>query len=370
MELAYEVAQPVDERVNAALERFGTRAAECHVPRSQAARVRVAVYGRRCVTRTFEIGATFATVSDDGARPVEATVSMTAATLDAILAAPTTFDARIVEFGSRIAIAGDVQVAHHLLQLLKRPTPKTVARLERARAMAPAWLDEVPQTSTVDASAVLASLTASRPLCLRGVLEWPACRWSLDEFAAQHGDVALLGGADGKVLSLRTFIGALRSASREVADVPYTYGCLLPAALEPLFPFPMFAPAAFSAPQIWAGARREHALVTRLHCDVAASFLAQVHGRKKVRLFAPAERERLYPFEAFNVHQPCRVDAANPDLTRFPLFAQARYVDITIDAGDLLIVPPGWYHCVWAIDDVISVSRFLDEDIAPLHFAN
>lgn len=76
----------------------------------------------------------------------------------------------------------------------------------------------------------------------------------------------------------------------------------MPSALEPLFPFPYFQRAAFSGAQIWAGARRDDRLVTRLHCDIATSFLAQVYGRKRVRLFSPVERYRLYAMPAFNFY--------------------------------------------------------------------
>lgn len=113
-----------------------------------------------------------------------------------------------------------------------------------------------------------------------------------------------------------------------------------------------------------AGARRDDALVTRLHCDIATSFLAQVHGRKRVRLFAAVERDRLYAIPSFNYYQPCCVDAARPDFAHFPAFAHARYVDVIVGPGDLLIVPTGWYHCVWALDDVLSVSRFLCDELA------
>jgi ribosomal protein L16 Arg81 hydroxylase len=122
----------------------------------------------------------------------------------------------------------------------------------------------------------------------------------------------------------------------------------------PVLSAPMFGPA-----QLWFGRRRDHALVTRLHCDLANSFLAQVHGRKRVRLFSPSQDEALYALDAFNTYRPCRVDAAAPDLARFPRFAEARGVDVVIEPGDLLVIPTGWFHCVWALDHVLSISRFV-----------
>jgi hypothetical protein len=355
-----------------AFDRLTTQAAQCYAPRAQRACVLVAIEeeGRKR-SMMFDLGVRLQAVAiddDDAHACADAVITMTRETLESILSAPTTFDARSAAFGGRLQIDGDAQAAHHLLQLLKRPTAAALARLERARTSAPAMLESVPETDSADAASILDTLRARRPLCVRGGLTWPACTWTFEELAARYGDAPLLSNADGRTLSLRTFIDSLRAVSSRSNDeaAPYTDGCLLPSALEPLFPFPYFQRAAFSGAQIWAGARRENMLVTRLHCDIATSFLAQVYGRKRVRLFSPVERDRLYAMPAFNFYQPCLVDVARPDFARFPEFAQARYVDIVVGPGDLLIVPTGWYHCVWALDDVLSVSRFLDDDVAYL----
>ena len=98
-----------------------------------------------------------------------------------------------------------------------------------------------------------------------------------------------------------------------------------------------------------------------MHCDLANSFLAQLHGRKRVRLYAPAQERAVYAVDAFNTYRPCRVDVAAPDLTRFPRFADALGVDVMLEPGDLLVIPTGWFHCVWALDHVLSISRFADD---------
>jgi hypothetical protein len=365
------------EDTPSAFDRLTRQVAQYYAPRAQSASVLVTIEepGHQRSTM-FDLGVRLQTVAidDDGVRSsADAVVTLTRETLESILSAPTTFDARSAAFAGRIQIDGDAQAAHHLLQLLKRPAAAALARLERARTRAPAALERVPETACADAASILDTLRARRPLCVRGGLKWPACTWTLEQLAARYGEAPLRSNADGRTRSLRAFIDSLRAASARSNDpaspAPYTDGCLLPSALEPLFPFPYFQPIAFSGAQIWAGARRDDQLVTRLHCDVATSFLAQVHGRKRVRLFSPVERDRLYAMPAFNFYQPCLVDVARPDFARFPEFAQARHVDIVVGPGDLLIVPTGWYHCVWALDDVLSVSRFLDDDVAAYLFA-
>lgn len=379
MNVAAIAARDCIDEISCALDRLAARAAQYYSPRAQAARILVVVkdsLGEHA--RMVRLGASVeAQASADAGAAADAVITVTHETLEAILASPTTFDARSRQFDGLIAMTGDTQAAQHLLQLLKRPSEGAMARLARARAHAPERLPRVPELSgaNVDARTVLDAVLASRPLVVRSALDWPACGWSLDEFASRYGDAQLAGGDDGRVVSMRGFIASLQAACASTAvsggesSAPYTHGCLLPPMLEPLFPFPYFKLAAFSSAQIWAGARRDDALVTRLHCDVTTSFLAQVHGRKRVRLFSPTEHERLYAMPSFNFYQPCCVDAGRPDFARFPEFAKARYVDVVVGPGDLLIVPTGWYHCVWALDHVLSVSRFLVDELAAYFFA-
>jgi hypothetical protein len=349
----------------ALIELLHARAAEHYAARSRPGIVKVVVVSAQASAQAlFELGRGFNS-APAGASP-DATLSITDAALATILATPSSFDPRAPGLAAQLAFDGDPRLMQYLLQLLKRPTPTASARLDKARRIAPDDLGAVPEHHLIDPRTVLKTLAESRPLCLRGVLDWPAIGWDFDELAARHGDVMLRHNPQsGRSESLREFVDAVRHppCASSVA-APYTDGAALPDALRELFPFPLFADGVFSPPQLWCGAKRTDALVTRLHCDLMTSFLAQVRGRKRVRLFSPSQHPRLYALNAFNHYQPCLVDAAHPDLTRFPLFAQARALDVVIGPGDLLIVPTGWYHCVWALDDVLSVSRFLDDSVA------
>ncbi len=353
------------------LELAVERVAEHHLPCMGPRRVRLVVTGEPVRRVTLEMGAmgeTLVAVADDIVP--DATVTFAPETLRAALDAPRLFDARIPAFASGIRIEGNGLTAQYLLQLLKRPEPRVLARFEHARALAPRWLEHVPECDTPDPARVVESLVASMPLRLRGVLDWPALGWSLEDLIARHGHMPLRhDSVTGRPETLGDFLGSWRGATA-VADAPYSAGCPLSPQLAALFPFPLFSAGAYHpVAQLWAGVRREQRLVTPLHCDIAASFLAQVHGRKRFWLYAPFQRDLLYPIDGFNTYQPCCVDAAQPDLERFPRFAQARPIEVTIEPGDLLVIPTGWYHCVWALDDVISISRFMDDTWAATRHA-
>jgi hypothetical protein len=349
-----------DDAAPTLLERFVERAAEHHLPCMGPRFVRIVVTGEPVRALTLEMAETLTAVADDC--PPDATVTFAPETLRAVLLAPGLFDARLPEFASGIRIEGHALTAQYLLQLIKRPDPRLLMRFTHARALAPRALERVPEFDTADAARVIESLVESVPLRLRGILRWPALEWSLDELIARHGRMPLRhDSVAGRAETLGDFLGSWRCATAG-ADEPYSAGCPLSPQLAALFPFPIFPAGAYHpVAQLWAGVRREHTLVTPLHCDVAASFLAQIHGRKKVWLYAPWQRELLYPIDGFNTYQPCCVDAAQPDFKRFPNFAQARPIEVMIEPGDLLVIPTGWYHCVWALDDVISVSRFMDD---------
>ncbi|MFL9886217.1 cupin-like domain-containing protein [Paraburkholderia agricolaris] len=305
-----------------------------------------------------------------GVAPADAVITLTRGALAWALAEPAAFDWRNEAFlracNGCFQVDGESRFAYYWLQLLKRPEPAARAALARARAVAPVALAAVPAIARCDRVAMLDAVRRSTPLHLQRVLDWPAVQWDPVEWDARYGDIALREAAPGDdPLRLRDVlpVPGREHDDRDGSVPPYTDGCLLPEKLAPLFALPGLPAASFSAAQLWSGRRRD-GFVTGLHCDIASSFLAQVRGRKKVRLFAPGQSELLYVLDAFNSHQLCRVNADTPDLVRFPLFAQASPVDVILEPGDLLIVPTGWYHCTWALDDVLSVSRFMRDEVA------
>jgi len=92
--------------------------------------------------------------------------------------------------------------------------------------------------------------------------------------------------------------------------------------------------------------------VTPLHHDVMNILLVQVAGRKRVILIDPLRNR--YVYNDYAVYS--QVDAANPDYSRFPLFAYADPITVVLEPGDALFIPVGWWHHVESLDLSASLS--------------
>ncbi|MEM8512355.1 hypothetical protein RCH14_001671 [Massilia sp. MP_M2] len=104
---------------------------------------------------------------------------------------------------------------------------------------------------------------------------------------------------------------------------------------------------------IWIGNR------TRIsaHYDLPDNLACIAAGRRRFTLFPPGQQHNLYigPIDLTPAGQPISlVDFAQPDLARFPRFADALTHAQTAELGpgDALFIPSMWWHHVEALDDV------------------
>lgn len=102
-------------------------------------------------------------------------------------------------------------------------------------------------------------------------------------------------------------------------------------------------------PRIWVG----NASRIAPHYDMAANVAVVVAGKRRFTLFPPEQLANLYvgPVERTVAGQPTSmVDPDNPDLERFPRFAEAqRHAQVAeLGLGDAIYIPPLWWHHVRA----------------------
>lgn len=96
--------------------------------------------------------------------------------------------------------------------------------------------------------------------------------------------------------------------------------------------------------------------VSPCHHDRYHNLLAQVVGEKYLRLFDVDQTEQLYPHEDKLLWNTSRVDVESPDLDKFPKFKEAKYCECVLKAGELLYIPPKYWHYVRSLSISFSVS--------------
>ncbi|MFL9875826.1 cupin-like domain-containing protein [Paraburkholderia megapolitana] len=134
---------------------------------------------------------------------------------------------------------------------------------------------------------------------------------------------------------------------------------VLPELLDNLV-VPEWIASSRPAINLWFGRRT----TTQLHFDYSNNFFAQLYGSKQFVIFDPHESERLHPHhhDTATAHLS-HVDALQPDLARYPDFADASPVRFTINAGELLFLPAFWWHQVQAADVAVSVNFWWHPDL-------
>ncbi len=211
----------------------------------------------------------------------------------------------------------------------------------------------------------------NRPVVLQGLLEhWPPLeRWRPERLAERFGEVEveIISGRESDPrhdimpdpLRTRIRLGAFLHQLITAGPSNDAYLTARNLALQrtelrellgDVHPIPGYLRA--PEPQevrLWVGPA---GTVTAMHHDLNALFFCQLYGRKHFKLVPPFEIASVYNRHTYW----SAVDAARPDLERYPAYREADILEVVLEPGEVLFLPVGWWHWVHALDVSVSVT--------------
>ena len=115
-----------------------------------------------------------------------------------------------------------------------------------------------------------------------------------------------------------------------------------------------------SSINVWMG--QPH-VIAHCHYDGYHNFYAQLYGTKKFTLFRPTNWPGLYPYPFLHPsHAQAQVNMSERSEVEelYPLVGSVEAIEVTLEPGDLLYMPPLWFHQVESMDTSISVNVWTD----------
>jgi ribosomal protein L16 Arg81 hydroxylase len=106
---------------------------------------------------------------------------------------------------------------------------------------------------------------------------------------------------------------------------------------------------------------------TPFHHDLTNNFMAQVIGRKRIKLVPLSDTTHM----ANHLHCYSQVDGHAIDYERFPSMHNAHLIECTLAPGELLFLPIGWWHYVEGLDASVTMTftNFLRSNDFSRHYA-
>jgi hypothetical protein len=212
--------------------------------------------------------------------------------------------------------------------------------------------------------------STSRPVIITGMIDdWPAMKkWSLDYFAERLGDrevevqmnrnadaeYEINAGQHGSRIRFAEFIEKIRTAGRTndfylTANNDSYNRAALPELWDDIVPVPEYLQSDRPGGFFWMGPA---GTITPFHHDLTNNFMAQVLGRKRVKIAPSWDMPLMKNAQHCFSHVDGRVTSPAPS----PPFEEPQIVECTLAPGEILFLPVGCLHFVEGLDVTVTVS--------------
>lgn len=220
----------------------------------------------------------------------------------------------------------------------------------------------------------------NEPLIVKGVLpKWPAFeKWSMDYFKTKFAELKVTPSVDlpetgapfenvwrdyHKEMTVAEFVDFMPMADKpcyihrqhisKFSDLGQEVG------FSEIFQPPLQQGDSF----MWIGSGGTR---TGLHFDFQDTMLCQFYGKKHLCLLPPRQSSLLYPYH--DSITKSRVTPEDPDLLKYPKFANATVYEGTIGPGDMIYMPKHWWHSVVSLEPSISLSHHYGKKLSLFDF--
>ena len=267
---------------------------------------------------------------------------------------------------------GDAALAGGGLALRKRDW--LLDAMERQQELAPAAVAIERRVGLSREEFLVRYYAAGRPVILVGEMSaWPALsRWTPGYLQKRIGAAPIeyqgerskderfemYKDAHRRELPFDRFIDLISAAPGNDAYMTAYNSARNAAALAPLAAdlgfLEKFLAREAAAPHgmMWIGPA---GTVTSLHHDLTNNLIAQVVGRKRMKIIPAADVGKLYNHRHV-FSEIADLEAAALEPGRFPLLAGARVYDVTLAPGEIIFIPLAWWHQVQALDFSVTIT--------------
>jgi hypothetical protein len=100
-------------------------------------------------------------------------------------------------------------------------------------------------------------------------------------------------------------------------------------------------------------------MITHGHFDQDHNLFIQLVGVKRFTLWPPSQHELMYQYPRVHpMWHKSRINFRDVNLNRFPSFAKSRALQVTLEPGESLYIPPYTWHYVETLSPSVSLSTW------------
>ena len=235
----------------------------------------------------------------------------------------------------------------------------------------PASAQPIPRTAALrPAEFTREYVRPGRPVVVTGLTEgWRSEEdWAPQRLARDYGEAHVVAAmlANGALLDdAQRGVVFRQIALRDFVDSLGGGGPATHYVMAPIWDFPPAFACDFVVPpycaraphlrgKLWLG---KAGTVTPLHRDVPHNLHVHLRGRKRWTLVAPGQASRLYSRGLLSgMPNFATVDPEVPDYERHPRFRGVETFEATLESGETLFIPHGWWHHTRTLEDAVSMN--------------